>query len=59
MSALIRAESSMGSLGLVAILISVIGVSLAAHHGLRGWRERRRAAWELDRAAWREWISRP
>ena len=26
---------------------------------LGGLRARRRAAWELDRAEWRKWISRP
>ena len=40
----------------VAIALVVVLVGAGAHRALRGWRLRRRAAWELDRAAWQRWI---
>jgi hypothetical protein len=42
---------------LAAVL--VLGGSLAASRALRGWRLRRRTAWEVERAAWRAWLTRP
>lgn len=49
----------MGHLNLIVALVSLIAIALAAVLSQRGWRQRRRAAWELDRAAWRAWIIRP
>jgi hypothetical protein len=40
-------------------LVGVIAISVVSHRGLRGWQGRRKAAWELERAGWREWITRP
>jgi hypothetical protein len=49
----------MGHLNLIVALLSLLAISLAAVLGRRGWRQRRRAAWELNRAARRAWIIRP
>lgn len=35
------------------------GFAVLSSNPLRGWRRRRWAAWEIERAKWREWISRP
>jgi hypothetical protein len=45
---------------LLALLIVALAalVALMMYHGLAGARARRRAAWELDRAEWRQWITR-
>lgn len=40
------------------VLALAAPVALKMHHGLAGARARRRAAWELDRADWRQWITR-
>lgn len=40
----------------IAVATAIAAVSYRASAGLRG---RRREAWELERAEWREWISRP
>ncbi len=46
------------------ILVAFLAVALAAavsavtYRGFAGVRARRRAAWELDRARWRQWIAR-
>ena len=45
-------------LALLAIVLSIV-VGGATHFALAGVRARRRAAWEVDRAEWRRWISRP
>jgi hypothetical protein len=44
---------------LLAFLALAAAVALVSYHGLAGARARRRAAWELDRAEWRQWITRP
>lgn len=46
---------------LLALLMVAVATWLTfmAYHGLAGVRAERRAAWELDRAEWRQWISRP
>jgi hypothetical protein len=45
-------------------ILAYVAVALAAAVAVAiyffgGVRARRRAAWELDRAEWRRWISRP
>lgn len=40
----------------VVLATAIAAVTYRASSGLRG---RRREAWELERAEWREWISRP
>jgi hypothetical protein len=40
----------------VALLTAV---AVATYRSLAGLRDRRRTAWELERAEWRLWISRP
>lgn len=42
-------------------LMAVLSIALAweTHGVLAGVRAWRRAVWELDRAEWRRWISRP
>jgi len=49
----------MGDISLLVALISLLAITLAVVLSLRGWRQRRREAWEVDRAAWRAWIIRP
>jgi hypothetical protein len=44
-------------LSYVALALATAVVLAIYHFG--GLRARRRAAWELDRAEWRKWISRP
>jgi type II secretory pathway pseudopilin PulG len=46
-------------IGLLMVAVLMVGLSAALYPGLRGWRRRRRAAWEMERAEWREWITRP
>ena len=41
---------------LAASTIAVVAFTYRASAGVRG---RRREAWELERAEWRRWISRP
>ena len=41
------------------ILLFVATAVVLAIYYLGGLRAQRRAAWELDRAEWRKWISRP
>jgi len=40
------------------VLVGLAAVAAVTHRGLRGWRRRRRVAWEQERAVWRAWISR-
>ena len=40
----------------VTLATTIVAVTYRASAGLRG---RRREAWELERAEWRQWISRP
>lgn len=48
------------TLALVLLALAVtIGAGAAGYFALAGVRARRRAAWELGRAEWRRWISRP
>lgn len=46
-----------------AFVLLALALTLAAgavaHFALAGVRARRRAAWELERAEWRRWITRP
>jgi hypothetical protein len=44
---------------LLLTLVLVTAVATATYRGLAGVRAKRRVAWELDRALWRHWISRP
>ncbi len=45
---------------LFAVLVAALSMAAmdATRRALQGWRARRRAAWELERADWRLWISR-
>ena len=47
------------ALVLLALALAVAITAAGAHFALAGVRGRRRAAWELDRAEWRRWMSRP
>jgi hypothetical protein len=51
----------MPSIILFALFTVVLATALAAvtYHASSGLRGRRREAWELERAEWRRWISRP
>jgi hypothetical protein len=40
-------------------LALVMAIGPVSYRGLAGLRARRRAAWELERADWRLWITRP
>ena len=40
-------------------LMVLLGVSAALYYGTAASRLRRRRVWELERAEWRRWISRP
>lgn len=42
---------------LAAIAATVVLLAAGTYSALRGWRVRRRAAWEVERAAWRRWIT--
>lgn len=48
---------------LFAFIVGALAIAIAvggpAHRALAGARARRRAAWEVDRAEWRRWITRP
>jgi hypothetical protein len=44
---------------LVAFLAVALVTAVATYPSLAGLRARRRRAWELERAEWRLWISRP
>jgi hypothetical protein len=46
-------------IGLLIIPVLIVGLLAALYPALRGWRRRRRAAWEIERAEWRKWITRP
>jgi hypothetical protein len=46
-------------IGLLIGLLGLIVIAGATYRGLRGWRCRRKAAWELERVGWREWITGP
>ena len=45
---------------LIAFLAVALGAALSAvtYRAFAAVRARRRAAWELDRALWRQWIAR-
>jgi hypothetical protein len=43
----------------LVIPVLIIALLAGIYPNLRGWRRRRRAAWEVERAEWREWITRP
>ena len=51
----------MPSIILFALFALVLATALAAvtYHASSGLRGRRLEAWELERAEWRRWISRP
>ena len=51
----------MPSITLFALFAVLLAITLAAvtYRASAGLRVRRREAWELDRAEWRRWISRP
>jgi hypothetical protein len=42
---------------LAALTATVLLLGAGTYSALRGWRARRRAAWEVERAAWRRWIT--
>jgi hypothetical protein len=46
---------------LLGCLMAVLSIALVweTHRVLAGVRVTRRVAWEVDRAEWRRWISRP
>ncbi|HET7470976.1 MAG TPA: hypothetical protein VFJ81_14930 [Gemmatimonadales bacterium] len=44
---------------LLAFLAIALVTALATYRSLAGLRAKRRTAWELERAEWRLWISRP
>ena len=44
---------------LLAFLVVALVAAVVAYRSLAGFRARRRTAWELERAEWRLWISRP
>jgi hypothetical protein len=46
---------------LLAFVVITLATAVAAtiYRGLAGVRARRRDAWELERADWRHWMSRP
>ena len=44
---------------LLFVALALATAVVLAIYYLGGLRARRRAAWELDRAEWRKWISRP
>jgi hypothetical protein len=49
----------MASIWIALAAVVILAGSVPAYRALRGWRLRRRAAWELERAAWRAWLLRP
>ena len=51
----------MPSIILFALFAVLLATALAAvtYRASAGLRGRRRVAWELERAGWRRWISRP
>lgn len=50
--------NTMIALAALALAMTAV-VGVGAYRGLALARHRRRAAWELDRAEWRLWITRP
>ncbi len=44
---------------LIAFAAVLVLLAIGSYGVLHRWRVKRRAAWELERAAWRLWISRP
>jgi hypothetical protein len=44
---------------IILVLVLLLALSVALNAPLRAWRRKRRAAWELDRAEWRRWLTRP
>jgi len=44
---------------IILVLVLLLALSMALYPPLRSWRRKRRAAWELDRAEWRRWLTRP
>lgn len=51
--------TTMLALALLAVGLLILVLGRATSVALAGVRAGRRAAWELDRAAWRRWMSRP
>jgi hypothetical protein len=49
----------MTNFALIAFAAVLALLAVGSYRVLHRWRVRRRAAWELERAAWRLWISRP
>jgi len=54
-----RVKRDQFMIDVILVLVLLIGLSVALYPQLRGWRKKRRAAWELDRAEWRRWLTRP
>jgi hypothetical protein len=44
---------------LLLTAVAILSVAIVTYRGFAGLRARRRIAWQLDRALWRQWISRP
>jgi hypothetical protein len=44
---------------IILVLVLLLALSVVLYPPLRVWRRKRRAAWELDRAEWRRWLTRP
>ena len=51
-------SNTMLALAALALALTAV-VAAGAYRGLATVRDRRRAAWELDRVEWRRWITRP
>jgi hypothetical protein len=49
----------MSSTIVFALLAVGLATAILIHRAFAGLRARQRAVWELERAEWRRWISRP